>query len=251
MSKEKIIMWFITITGFLVTVSVAIWQLEKEFGSDPNVQRLLEQFKLSFSDGGSIYSYYVWTVFLTIYIVIGLFEKVHNHEHEKTDKNLKATNYYYTLWVWGFAALIVHHVTLITESTKNIPVICDYKITYTLAFLLGIWGLYLLIQGRIYINGYWANHIYVYPNHKVVKEGIYEKVRHPIYGGQIFLMLSIFLICNNLWLVFLPATTIIYNILRASVEERELDEILKGQYELYKKKCRTSMFLFNPFVVFK
>lgn len=241
MKKDSNMLSSLTIIGFIIAVGSALYNIHKEFGNDSNFKRLLSDFIESFTDPGMIYAYIAWAIFLTIYIVLGFFEKVHDKLPLRCEDNLEVINYYYTLWFWGSAAHIVHHANLISNTVLPIFNNPRYILIIPIAFLLGIWGLYLVIMGRVYINGYWATHIYKYPNHKIVTDGIYGKVRHPIYGGQILLTISIFLVCNNKWLFFLPLLTFVYNCLRAKKEERALDRVLNGEYNKYAQKCSSYM----------
>lgn len=244
MSTKEKLTWFFTIGGFTIAVAMAIKDLINTYGKNPDFVQICQGLKVSFVNFGVIYSYAIWVIFLTVYIVLTFHETVHGQIQKRDETNLEAKNYFYTLWVWGIAAIIVNHLTLASQSNVVIHFVGGTIYSYVFAICLGLWGMYLVISGRVYINGYWTNHIYKYPNHKVVQSGIYEKVRHPIYGGQCFLMLSIFIACNNYWLFFLPLMTFIYNYKRAKREENELDRILNGQYEVYRKKCPT--FMFHP-----
>ena len=224
---------------------MAIIELKRNFGNDPQISKILTALWDTFSNPGIIYSYIVWLVFLTFYGYLHFYELVQKRYPKRNEDNLVEENYYLTLWAWGIAAIFVQHATLTTGTAVQLHIIGDHPIILTiLAFILGAWGMYMLINGRVHIDGYWTNHIYKYPDHKVVKTGLYSQVRHPIYGGQFYITLSIFLAYNNYFVIFLPVLTAIYNIRRAYKEERALEKITSGAYSDYKKKCPN--FMFHP-----
>ncbi|MBU1998491.1 MAG: isoprenylcysteine carboxylmethyltransferase family protein [Candidatus Omnitrophota bacterium] len=72
---------------------------------------------------------------------------------------------------------------------------------------------------------------------KLVKNGPYALVRHPIYIGTIFEILSIPIIANALFsLIFAIATIIPLLIIRALLEEEILVRYFKNRYAEYKKR---------------
>lgn len=243
LSRERTAMWALVVIGFALIVTMAFWQLLKEFGTEPSYIEVRERFVQSFREPGVVYSYVVWVVFLTIYGSIWCYELVQHHTKPRDEANLVARNYYYTLWVWGVLSMLIQHATLAASSSIALP-LPPWLLTVLVA-LLGVWGMFLVFVGRIYINGYWTNHIYRYPNQEIVQQGIYANVRHPIYGGQILIACSLFLACNNWWLLFLPLMTSFYNFKRAVREEGLLNELTSGQYEEYSRK--TPNFMFYPF----
>ncbi|MCY2993729.1 MAG: isoprenylcysteine carboxylmethyltransferase family protein [Planctomycetota bacterium] len=240
----NVVVGVFTTLGFLIAVAMAVLELQRSFGKDPNVQGLLERFQTSFSTFGAWYSYFVWVVFLTVYITILRYETVRGIT--KKERELVARNYFLTLWVWGTVAMLVQHVTHMTQSVLSIPLLDNAPfLIVALALVTGAWGMFLLVEGRIHIDGYWTNHIYKYQKQEIVMSGVYAKTRHPIYSGQIFLMISIFVANNNLWVGPEVLLIVVYNVMRARREEKYLDTLFHGEYEKYKET--TPSFMCYPF----
>lgn len=93
-------------------------------------------------------------------------------------------------------------------------------------------------------NAYLSRTIEVQNNQKVVSDGLYGIVRHPMYAVSVWLFLSIPLILGSWWslLCFLPYVAVIA--VRIINEEKLLENNLDG-YADYKKKVKYRLL---PFV---
>ena len=105
-------------------------------------------------------------------------------------------------------------------------------------------GLVTAITARLQLGENWADIEtgQVLKSQKVVARGIYAYVRHPIYIGDLLLLLGLELALNS-WLVLGVLVLAPVVMLKAIKEERMLAEELSG-YETY---CRSSK-RFIPFV---
>ena len=105
-------------------------------------------------------------------------------------------------------------------------------------------GLFTAIAGRVQLGANWSDieTAAVLRKHSVVSHGIYRYLRHPIYVGDLMLLIGLELALNS-WLV-LGAIVLIPVVLRQAVrEERNLAASLPG----YADYCaRTKRFI--PFV---
>jgi protein-S-isoprenylcysteine O-methyltransferase Ste14 len=106
-------------------------------------------------------------------------------------------------------------------------------------------GLILAITGRIQLGSSWANieESQGTGAHRLVNQGIFKFIRHPIYTGDALLILGLELALNSwFFLIIIPLMGVILN--RARKEERILAEC-NPEYSSYQKQ--TKMFL--PFIV--
>ena len=122
----------------------------------------------------------------------------------------------------------------------NEPVI--FRIVGVLIFTI---GLSTAVAARIQLGDNWSNIEtgQVLQNQEVVKRGIYGWIRHPIYTGDIFLLLGLELALNS-WLflgVFLLAPVVM---LKAIKEEQMLVKELAG-YDSYQTKTKR----FIPYII--
>lgn len=105
-------------------------------------------------------------------------------------------------------------------------------------------GLAMAILGRIQLGKNWVDleDYQVLPGQSVVSNGIYRYIRHPIYTGDVLLLIGLELALNS-WLVLATAILIPIVVRQALQEEVLLSKGLPG-YSEYRK--RTKMFI--PFV---
>jgi protein-S-isoprenylcysteine O-methyltransferase Ste14 len=83
----------------------------------------------------------------------------------------------------------------------------------------------------------------VKPNHMLVNQGVYRYIRHPIYTGDLAMLLG-FELCLNSWLVLAIVIVAIPTIYGALREEKVLAETVNG-YQAYRAQTKR----FIPFVI--
>jgi protein-S-isoprenylcysteine O-methyltransferase Ste14 len=110
---------------------------------------------------------------------------------------------------------------------------------------LFVLGLAMAMSARVQLGRNWMDveDFAVRPGQLLVERGIYRFVRHPIYTGDLLLLLGLELALNS-WLVLAVAPLAAIVIRRSRIEEALLAERLAG----YRAYCaRTKRFI--PFVV--
>lgn len=106
-------------------------------------------------------------------------------------------------------------------------------------------GLGTAVIGRLQLGKNWADleDYRVLPDQSLVTRGIYAYIRHPIYAGDVLLLVGLQLALNS-WLVLAVAGPLVVAIRQALAEEALLAETFPG----YRAYCaRTKRFV--PFVV--
>lgn len=106
-------------------------------------------------------------------------------------------------------------------------------------------GLITAILGRIHLGDSWSDIETPRAGEEVpvVTQGVYSYIRHPIYAGDLMLLLGLEL-CLHSWLVLGAAALIPVVFTRAVKEEKLLASRLQG-YDLYIQRTKR----FIPFVV--
>jgi Putative protein-S-isoprenylcysteine methyltransferase len=106
-------------------------------------------------------------------------------------------------------------------------------------------GLLIAVIARFQLDNNWSDieTAQVLSHQQVVSNGIYGYVRHPIYVGDILLLLGLELSLNS-WLVVGVALMTPVILLQATREEKKLVETLPG-YDVYCQQTKR----FIPFVV--
>ncbi|MCG3207753.1 MAG: hypothetical protein FOGNACKC_01353 [Anaerolineae bacterium] len=106
-------------------------------------------------------------------------------------------------------------------------------------------GLTIAITGRLQLGQNWANleDYQLLPEQKLVSHGIYRYIRHPIYTGDILLLVGLELALNS-WLVVLAILPMLVVARQSKAEEALLGQLLPG----YQEYCqRTKRFI--PFLI--
>lgn len=106
-------------------------------------------------------------------------------------------------------------------------------------------GLITAIAARIQLGDNWSNIEtgQVLAGQQVVNRGIYGYVRHPIYTGDLLLLIGLELALNS-WLVVLALALCPVVMLKAIQEERMLLRELAGYVDYHRRTKR-----FIPFVI--
>ena len=97
-------------------------------------------------------------------------------------------------------------------------------------------GLLLIAAARAALNGYWGPHIYIYdmPNDNIlISRGIYGKLRHPIYLGQVLMAIGTLLLSNSTIFILFAAPLIAINTVRSQREEVHLSEMFGENFVHY------------------
>lgn len=105
-------------------------------------------------------------------------------------------------------------------------------------------GLTVAVLGRIQLGSNWIDleDYRVLPRQSLVTRGVYRYVRHPIYTGDVLLLLGLELALNS-WLVLGVPVLIVVVVRQASAEEKLLSKSFP-EYGVY--RSRTKRFI--PFI---
>jgi protein-S-isoprenylcysteine O-methyltransferase Ste14 len=106
-------------------------------------------------------------------------------------------------------------------------------------------GLAMSVTGRLQLGRNWSDleDAQVLERHHLVTQGIYRYVRHPIYSGDLILLVGLELALNS-WLVLLTLIPLVVVIRNVQREEAQLAGAFSG-YDSYTRKSKR----FIPFVV--
>jgi protein-S-isoprenylcysteine O-methyltransferase Ste14 len=112
----------------------------------------------------------------------------------------------------------------------------------TLVYVL---GLATAVIGRLELGRNWVDleDARVLPEQSLVTGGIYRYIRHPIYAGDVLLLMGLELALNS-WLVLLALIPLAIVVRQALTEEATLAHVFPG-YVAYCKRTKR----FIPFVV--
>jgi len=154
---------------------------------------------------------------------------------EKIEKRTSATETILLGLIW-----VVMIVFPLLYSITNLIEFADY----VLPPWFGVIGIVLLILALIVftrahfdLKHYWSPTLEIMKDHKLVTNGIYKYIRHPIYASQwIWVIAQILLIQNYIagpidLLFFIP-----FYLLRVRSEEKMMIEVFGKEYREYMKR---------------
>jgi protein-S-isoprenylcysteine O-methyltransferase Ste14 len=106
-------------------------------------------------------------------------------------------------------------------------------------------GLGMAVLGRVHLGANWMDleDYQASLNQSLITDGIYRYVRHPIYGGDILLLLGLELALNS-WLVLGVAIILLFVIRQIILEESLLSQKFSGYHDYCLQTKR-----FIPFLV--
>jgi protein-S-isoprenylcysteine O-methyltransferase Ste14 len=164
----------------------------------------------------------------------------------KTDDRQGARTYPPRVLVARLVKLLIFVLIMIQIFVPDVFPILDEPFALRIAGgLLYTLGLVTAVLGRIQLADSWSDIEVgrVAAGMQVVSGGVYRYLRHPIYAGDLLLLLGLELALNS-WLVLAAAALVPPVVYRAVQEEQTLRKMITG-YEDY--ASRTKRFI--PFVV--
>ena len=193
---------------------------------------------LLFVSAGTIKYYYGWLFISLLFIpmfIAGIFllfknpsllkRRLDNKEKEMTQK--------YVVLFSGLMFIIGFIIAGLNFRFKWIIMSDIVVIISSIVFIIS----YIMYAIVMYQNTYLSRTIKVEKNQKLIDNGLYGIVRHPMYLSTVLLFLSMPLILNSIisFVIFLIYPFLI--IKRINNEEKVLSKELKG-YNEYKKKVK-------------
>ncbi|MCP4130051.1 MAG: isoprenylcysteine carboxylmethyltransferase family protein [bacterium] len=93
------------------------------------------------------------------------------------------------------------------------------------------------IYARYYLRNFWSDQIEIRENHRIVREGPYGIVRHPMYSSLIFFGIGIaFCFLNYIFLAIMLVLFIPMMLYRARSEEKEMESLNNEDYFQYREE---------------
>lgn len=126
-----------------------------------------------------------------------------------------------------------------------LPIADDALLLRAIGMVIFLGGLGTAVAGRLQLGENWADieDGSLQSQHTLITSGIYAYIRHPIYTGDILLVVGLELALNS-WLVLLAFVPLLFSLRQARAEETVLSKSFP-EYDRYRR--RTKMFI--PFFV--
>jgi len=142
---------------------------------------------------------------------------------------------------------------LVTTSAGFIVAIVDFVFLQNLnlqvfalaGLLLSVIGGYLRHRARLELKkkaGFKSlvstGRLQVVESHRLVKDGLYSRIRHPIYLGETLRNLGFVTIPSSIFGVLLIAVATIFLLFRIRIEEKMLIEVFGDEYREYQRNTK-------------
>jgi len=170
-------------------------------------------------------------IFIVIAVLIDFLENHSNNKTRKAKRSFVETGTM-TLFFVLFYISIRFSIGKIDVSINEIFM----WIISAFCWIVILIGVYFNLSGRVLLGKNWANQIKIYKNHTLVRKGVYNIVRHPLYASLIWIFYACSILYAN-WLAFLLNTLIFVPMMyyRAGQEEKLLAEQFKNYKDYIKE----------------
>jgi len=111
--------------------------------------------------------------------------------------------------------------------------------------LITLAGLGFAVWARIHLGKYWSYMPEIKVNHKLIRTGPYQLVRHPIYTGILFAFAGTAIVIGEVWALFAILMMLAAFLGKIWWEEKVLLEEFGEEYVRYKEEVKALI----PFVV--
>jgi len=142
---------------------------------------------------------------------------------------VKSRDYtFYLIYIFYIALLVNAIISILGE---------EYILLLTLlGFIPILLSTYINFVARRDLDRYWTFFASTGKEQKLIKTGIYAKVRHPIYLSGLILSLGFTLIAGNLYGLLFFILSLVAFVTRIKKEERELITRFGEEYKQYAKE---------------
>jgi protein-S-isoprenylcysteine O-methyltransferase Ste14 len=115
------------------------------------------------------------------------------------------------------------------------PLLWPHSVASELAGdVLALGGLSILIWARILLGVNWSSEVEIQPGHRLIREGPYALVRHPIYTGVLMMILGLAMDVGHLTWLLLFLVCLLGLYLKSRQEEALLTRHFPDEYPAYR-----------------
>lgn len=202
-------------------------------------------------------AYFLWVVFLSLYWYADKHDKYNSEVLQQAQIVSTKVNFNWVFPILGGFILAVNQFFIIFEVNlnvilskldffKNASVVLTELNTHfvissvipVIGIIFMLVGLYIAALARAVLNGYWNTNIIEYESKykKLVTNGIYSIMRHPIYVAQFLLALGTACAASSLFVMIFPILLYKANKKRAHEEDKELERMFGDEFVKYRNK---------------
>jgi protein-S-isoprenylcysteine O-methyltransferase Ste14 len=167
----------------------------------------------------------------------GIFEVFMNFR-QKSKSTVMASKDKGSLWLLYGLITVGYALSFAIGATK-IGRIYYWNVFFVIGFVLIAIGLLIRIQAILTLKQYFTYSVAKVVNHQLIETGLYKRIRHPGYLGQLLIFIGLSTSLSN-WLsiLLMMIPVAIGYIYRIKVEERFMVEQLGEIYLDYQKRTK-------------
>ena len=131
----------------------------------------------------------------------------------------------------GVFALLFWRATAIGALGKRfVPDLGAFRL---LGFVAAIAGMFVTAWSRIVLGKYWSDKVIVQTEHKLIRNGPYARIRHPLYTGVLLAVLGTALVVGEVRGLLSFVILLTNYLIKAKREERILAERFGMEFSAY------------------
>lgn len=169
-----------------------------------------------------------WLIFLAYWIISAL----RTRSQAVRKRSPTSLWLYWVLLGLGFVILSIDPVS----SWRFLP---DNLAMKLIGYVILVIGLSFATWARIHLGKYWSERITIKVDHKLIRSGPYNIVRHPMYTGILFGFIGSVIMSGGISALVALALVLTALLVKIGQEEKLLLEEFGPTYVQYKKKVKT------------
>lgn len=170
-------------------------------------------------------------------ILYGLFEIVMSRR-QKDKREISESGDKGSIWLLTISITIGYWLSFIVAATKT-GRLYNWNTFFVIGSFLALTGLIIRMTSILQLKQQFTYTVTRTENYKLIETGLYKKIRHPGYLGQLIVFLGIS-ICLSNWLstllMMIPVSVGYLN--RINVEENFMADHLGQKYLDYRKRTK-------------
>jgi len=170
-------------------------------------------------------------------ILYGLFE-IFMSKRQKGERTVAKSGDRMSIWAIFISISVGYWLSFIIGSTGT-GRIYHWNTFFAIGAILVVIGLFIRIKSILTLKQQFTYTVTRIDNHELIEEGLYKRIRHPGYLGQLIIFTGIAASLSN-WLsiIFMFVPVFLGYTYRIRVEERFMIEQLGQKYIDYQKRTK-------------
>lgn len=176
-------------------------------------------------------------IILAFIYLYALFE-IYMSMRQRRKRNVVKSGDRWSVWILTIFITIGYALSFSIGATK-IGRIYPWSAFFAMGAILAIAGLIIRISSILTLKQHFTYTVTEIENHELIETGLYKRIRHPGYLGQLIIFLGISVSLSN-WIsvILMMISVLIGYIYRIRTEERFMIEQMGQKYIDYQKRTK-------------